>query len=307
MNLKATKNLITKVLLTLGSVMVLASCAVEPALMVNKEPKQTASVWKVTNGENVTYFGGTVHILKEENFPLPAQYDKAYSASDKLVFETNIDGAESPAFQQQIMSKIMLTDGTTLQTRLNEETYARLKEYFDSRGMPIANFHPLKPSMVGLTVTIMEYQANGLTQEGVDKFYSDKAKADGKEIEWFESLEQQLDFIVNMGGDDENGLINYTLDEIANLPTLIEDMLGTWKSGDLAQMDEKLVKPMAEGFPQVYKDLIIDRNDAWMPKVIEMLNDKPTEFVLVGAAHLAGKDSVFAKLEAKGYKVEKLK
>jgi len=31
---------------------------------------------------------------------------------------------------------------------------------------------------------------------------------------------------------------------------------------------------------------------------MQMLNDKPTEFVLVGAA-TSGKDSVFAKLEAK--------
>jgi uncharacterized protein YbaP (TraB family) len=51
-------------------------------LLATSLTTQAASVWKVTNGENVTYFGGTVHILKEENFPLPAEYDKAYAASD---------------------------------------------------------------------------------------------------------------------------------------------------------------------------------------------------------------------------------
>ncbi|MFT7259602.1 MAG: hypothetical protein ACI9MS_001464, partial [Glaciecola sp.] len=52
--------------------------------------------------------------------------------------------------------------------------------------------------------------------------------------------------------------------------------------------------------------LIIQRNNNWMPKIMAMLKDKPTELVLVGAAHLAGKDSLFAKLEAKGYKIEKV-
>ncbi|MBF7071825.1 TraB/GumN family protein [Glaciecola sp. MH2013] len=276
------------------------------ALSMSSLSAQAASVWKVTNGKNVTYFGGTVHILKPENFPLPAEFDKAYAASDKLVFETDIEGLESPAFQQRMVSQVMLNDGTTLQTRLNDETYARLKAYMDERGMPITNFHPLKPSMVALTVTVMEYQANGLTQEGVDKFYAVKAKEDGKAIEWFESTDQQLNFIVNMGGDDENALINYTLDEVKNLPSMIDTMLSTWKSGDLTGMDESMVAPMAADFPQVHKDLLVDRNNNWMPKVVEMLNDAPTEFVLVGAAHLAGKDSVFAMLEAKGYKVEKL-
>lgn len=40
MNVNTTKNLITKTLLTLGTVMALAACAVEPALMVNTESKQ---------------------------------------------------------------------------------------------------------------------------------------------------------------------------------------------------------------------------------------------------------------------------
>jgi hypothetical protein len=40
MNVKTTKNLITKTLLTLGTVLALTACAVEPALMVNTEAKQ---------------------------------------------------------------------------------------------------------------------------------------------------------------------------------------------------------------------------------------------------------------------------
>lgn len=40
MNVKITKNLITKGILTLGAVLTLAACAVEPALMVNTESKQ---------------------------------------------------------------------------------------------------------------------------------------------------------------------------------------------------------------------------------------------------------------------------
>jgi hypothetical protein len=37
-----------------------------------------------------------------------------------------------------------------------------------------------------------------------------------------------------------------------------------------------------------------------------MLNDKEVEFILVGAMHLAGPDSVLNKLTEQGYKVEKL-
>ena len=277
------------------------------ALLTASVSAHAASVWKVTNGENTVYFGGTVHILKAENFPLPAEYDKAYAASDKLVFESDIEGMQTPAFQQKMMSKVVLTDGTTLQTRLDKDTYAALKTYLDLKGLPIVNFYSLKPSMVALTITMFEYRANGLDQDGVDETFATKAKADKKPVEWFESVDDQLAFIANLGGDDDNAIINYTLDELENLPVLIDDMLASWKEGDLTKLNKTIIEEMAASSPQMYNDLIVKRNNNWMPKIIDMLDDKPTEFVLVGAAHLAGKDSVFAKLEAKGYRIEKVK
>ncbi len=277
------------------------------ALLITSISAQAASVWKVTNGENTVFFGGTIHILKANNLPLPSEFDKAYAASDILVFETDIEGAENEEFQQKMMSKVILTDGTTLQTRLSEETYASLKTYLDAKGLPIINLHPLKPSMVALTITMLEFQANGFTQDGVDKIFAKKARQDGKQIDWFESIDEQLDFIANMGGDDDDGMIKYTLEEIESLPTMIDDMLSSWLAGDLEKLNETLVQEMANDFPEMYQEMLVKRNDNWMPKIIELLNDKPTEFVLVGTAHLAGKDSVFAKLEAKGFKIEKLK
>lgn len=276
------------------------------ALLATSLSAQAASVWKVTNGENTVYFGGTIHVLKAENLPLPAEFDKAYAASEKLVFETDIKGSESTEFQQKIMSKVMLSDGTTLQTRLSEATYALLKAHLDARGIPIASLHPLKPSMVAITITFMEFQKIGFTQEGVDKIFANKARADGKKIEWLESLDKQIEYLTNMGGDDEDGMIKYTLEEIESLPALVDEMLSSWLKGDLDQLNETMIEELAMQYPDIYADLIVERNNNWMPKIIEMLNDKPTEFVLVGAGHLAGKDSVFAKLEAKGFKIEKV-
>jgi uncharacterized protein YbaP (TraB family) len=268
---------------------------------------QAASVWKVSDGKNTMYFGGTVHILKSEHLPLPIEYEKAYEASDKLVFETDIEGLQDAGFQQKLMAKMVLSDGSSLQTRLDEQTYSALKTYMDAQGLPIERFHTLKPSLVALTITVLEYQKNGFDQEGVDRIFATKAKADKKGIEWLESVDEQIDFIVNLGGDDENAMISYTIDELDTLPKLLDDMLLAWRQGNRSKLDEILIKEMRTNSPKMYQDLIVKRNRNWMPKILAMLKDKPTEFVLVGAGHFAGKDSVFAMLEAQGYKVEKVK
>ena len=53
----------------------------------------------------------------------------------------------------------------------------------------------------------------------------------------------------------------------------------------------------------MYKSLIADRNDAWLPKIEAMLKTREVEFVLVGALHLAGDDGLLSQLATRGYKV----
>lgn len=46
------------------------------------------------------YVGGTIHILRQSDFPLPAEFEKAYSLSNMLVFESDMGKANDPSTQQ---------------------------------------------------------------------------------------------------------------------------------------------------------------------------------------------------------------
>jgi hypothetical protein len=56
----------------------------------------------------------------------------------------------------------------------------------------------------------------------------------------------------------------------------------------------------------VYKKIVLDRNRSWIPRIDAMLQGKDDALVVVGAAHLVGKDGVVEMLKAKGYAVEQL-
>ncbi|MDR0639460.1 MAG: TraB/GumN family protein [Spirochaetaceae bacterium] len=49
------------------------------------------SVWKISNGDNVLYLGGTIHLLRESDYPLPQAFEAAFEQSDILVFEASVD------------------------------------------------------------------------------------------------------------------------------------------------------------------------------------------------------------------------
>lgn len=267
---------------------------------------QAASVWKVSSDKHTLYIGGTIHILSPEDYPLPREYDIAYKAADKVVFETDMIAANSLEFQQKMMAKLVYSDGTTIDKVLKAETYAALKQHMEERNVPIAAMATLKPSLIAITLSIIELQALGFTSEGVDQFYANKSQADGKPQSWFETPDEQIDFIVNLGKEDESGMIDYAIKDIKKLPEIINAMRDSWREGDMQAMADVSIDDFKADYPQIYQDLLVERNNNWLPKIEGMLHDQAVELILVGGLHLAGPDSVLAKLAAKGYKIEKL-
>jgi len=267
---------------------------------------QAASVWKVTNDQHSLYIGGTIHVLTPEDYPLAKEYNLAYQAADKVIFETDMEAVSSPEFGQKMMSQMMYSDGTTINKVLKPETYQALAVHLSSRQIPMQAFASHKPSLLAVSLTFIELQAMGYTSEGVDMFFANMAKADGKQQGWLETPDEQLSFIAKMGDDDPNAMIEYTLKDIIKMPEMFGKLHSTWLAGDMQGMADVGITPFKADYPAIYQDLLVTRNNNWLPKIVKMLNDQPIELILVGALHLAGPDSVLTKLKAKGYKIEKL-
>ena len=267
---------------------------------------QAASVWKVSSAKHSVYIGGTIHILSPDDYPLPAQYDKAFEAADKLVFETDIAAVNSIDFQQKLMAQMVYADGTTVDKVLTPQVYAALKQHLAERNVPIEALAQLKPSLIALTLSVMELQAMGFTSEGVDQFYANKATSVGKTQTWLETPEEQLAFLVNLGKDDESAMIDYAIKDVAQMPEMINKLRSSWLAGDMQAMADATIDDFKANYPQIYQDLLVSRNKLWMPQIKQMLNDDEVEFILVGALHLAGPDSVLTQLAQQGYTIEKL-
>jgi uncharacterized protein YbaP (TraB family) len=267
---------------------------------------QAASVWKVSNNQHSLYIGGTIHVLTPKDYPLAKEYDLAYEASDKVIFETDMEAISSPEFAQKMMSQMMYSDGTTINKVLQPDIYKALAVHLSSRDIPMQAFASHKPNLIAISLTFLELQTMGYTSEGVDLFFAKKAKTQGKEQGWLETPDEQLAFITTMGDDDPNAMIEYTLKDIKNMPEMFGKLHSNWLAGDMQGMENVGITPFKADYPAIYKDLLVTRNNNWLPKIVNMLNDQPIEFILVGALHLSGPDSVLAHLEAKGYKIEKL-
>lgn len=263
-------------------------------------------VWKVEKNGAHIFIGGTVHLLTPADYPLPEAFDTAYQQSDKVIFEANIDDMATPEFQTSMMQMLSYPDDQNLKLELSEETYLALSRYCTNHNIAIEGLMPFKPGLVSMILSITELQRLGFTGEGVDAFYNQKAQQDNKLIGALETVGQQLNFIADMGKGQEDNLIIYTLGEMKKLPQVMESMMVAWRNGDLNQLDIVGSNSMRKAFPSIHDELIVDRNNTWMPKIEAMFDTSNVEFILVGSLHLSGKNGLINQLKTRGYTIEML-
>jgi len=265
-----------------------------------------SSVYEVEGEGTNLYIGGSTHILREQDYPLPKEFDLAFDNSEILVLETDITKFEDPAIAQKMLGMTMYQDDRTLNSVLSEEVYEKLETACATYGIPLASMGKLKPSMVIMTLTVMELQKLGVASEGVDKYYLNKAIKKQKSLVYLETIEEQMSLIAGMGEGNEDEFVQHSLKDLKENSEIFEELIDTWKDGTAKPM-LKQIKEFKADFPELYKSFLVDRNNNWIPQLEDYLKTDEVEFVVVGALHLYGSDGVLQQMKDKGYKVKQLK
>ncbi len=265
-----------------------------------------SSVWKVTHQDQYLYLGGTVHLLAKDDYPLPKQFDTAYQYSAKLILETDTSKMQQPDIQQAMMQKAMYPEGVTIQSKISPHTYQALKTHCLSRGIDLEQLAQFKPGLLSVILTMTELKKLNISSMGVDDHFSHKAKKQTRTMGYLENLEDQLSLIANMGKGQEDAFIQYTLEEITQLESMFNELKSSWRLGDIETLTKIAIKPFKKDFPILYNELLVKRNNNWLPQIKDMLKTKEVELVLVGALHMAGEDGLIQQLRQSGFQVEQL-
>jgi uncharacterized protein len=250
------------------------------------------------------YLGGTIHFLRSSDFPLPREFDKAYSDSDYVVFETDLSPTQSQKLHKLLMSKMFLPIGQNIVQKLSPMTYKALNSYLDSQGLNKEIYDRLEPWAVMLTLTQLKLSQIGIDQSGVDSYYSKRAFIDQMPQRYLESIEEQSTIITEIGEGEEDSMILQTLEDMNELDTIMRWMVQDWREGQTERLERELLLEMEQKSPKTYHRILVQRNNVWMPKLMKMIREEKRGFVLVGAMHLIGDDGLLELFRKAGYKVE---
>jgi uncharacterized protein YbaP (TraB family) len=264
------------------------------------------ALWAIKDKDSTIYLFGTVHVLKPTTQWRSPRIAKAFQDADDVVME--IEQPEDAATTRALMLKYGVDPAAPLSTKLKPESYAKLQAAAQGMGFPPQALEPMRPWLAALTVSLTPLLRAGYDPEsGVEKLLSAQAKAAGKPISAFETMEQQVRFFADMTPVQETQLLESTLDEIDDGPAKIDALVAAWAAGDQAELKRQMVDEMQSDYPDVYKLLLVDRNKDWARQLKTKLAGSGVSFVAVGAGHLAGPDSLQVQLKALGIKAKPAK
>ena len=270
------------------------------------EPGHPVTLWKVAGASNSVFLLGSIHLLRSQDYPLPTAFDAAYDEAEVLIMEVDMDDMDPIAAQTAFTTYGVLHDDTTLRDLMGNDLYAQATIAADALDIPLKMLSKTEPWYAAMTIEIMMLSRIGFNPAlGIEMHMMSKATRDGKTIDGFETVEEQIQFLDSMSLQAQRDMLLSTLAESAKLSEMMDYLIDAWHHGDIASLETSMLDEIAR-HEELNKILVTDRNLRWVEQIKGLLDDDDDYLIIVGALHLIGPSGVPRQLESIGYDVQQL-
>lgn len=274
----------------------------------------TPLLYKATDGKGaVLYLFGSIHIGDKRTQSMPDYIMDAYNASSYICVEADIVAYEKDLNEQiKDLQKMRCETGKTIKDYLGKELYEDTRKMLQSRKLYNAAYDMYLPA---LWTSLVDEAIRSYTElesdYGVDRYFINKASADGKGIKEIESVDFQNDLMLGFSAELYRLMIADSVYYPEESVNSLNAMYEIWLGGDEAEIEEMLrldytglsdeERIMCEDYN---KKMLTDRNVGMADKAEQYLAEGGTGFFVVGAAHIVGEGAIVELLRDRGCTVE---
>ena len=262
------------------------------------------ALWVAKSADTTVYLFGTVHLLPNDTAWRYPALEQALADSQTLYIEITDDDQANMA---SLVLQYGLDPAHPLSGMLDQTERRQLKNAADQAGIPggMQALDMMRPWLAALTLTAAPLLKAGLDpQHGVDKQLKAQMLAAGKPVLGLETAGQQIRLLADMPQTMQLDFLRSTLHDIDKGPAELNELIDAWKTGDTDRIARIEDEDLRQQSPALYQRLLVHRNQAWAAKIGDLLHHQHGSiFIAVGAAHLAGPDSVQAQLQKLGINV----
>jgi uncharacterized protein len=261
-------------------------------------------LWALHGKHNTVYVLGSIHTLRSTDYPLAPAVLDAYRDSKSLIMEINLDEIDSAQVQSEMLASAMLADGKSLRDILGPTRYAHAAQLASDIGLDLSPFDQFAPWFVAEAISQLQLTQLGFDpSSGVEMYLLGRARGDGKSIGGLETAHDQIALFQAMPMDNQAEYLLASLEQAHDLPKEVNDMVHAWQRGDTTWFESEIKSDVGRD-PALYQSLLAGRNRKWIARIERLLDDDENHLVIVGTAHLVGRDSVIELLKKDGIGAE---
>ena len=258
------------------------------------------SLWELHGKHNTVYLLGSIHVLRPNDYPLAPVVLDAYTHAGSLLMEVNLDEINSEQVQAEMLASAILSDGKTLPDVLGKQRYERAAALAHEIGVELSKFDQFAPWFAAEAISELQLTQLGFQPEnGVEMYFMDRARSDGKSVDGLETVHDQISVFQNMSLDAQAEYLLSSLEQAHDLPKEVDSMVRAWQRGDTRWFESELQSDLGHD-SDLYQSVLVARNRKWVPKIEALLNGDKNYLVIVGTGHLAGQGSVVDLLKKDG-------
>ena len=263
-------------------------------------------LWRISKGADTLYLTGSVHVLRDSDYPLPTVMEDSFDRSAGLVEELDLGSMNLEDMTIGMYQLGSYPEGKSLKDALPPDMYAKLTVLAGKDGLDMTILDRLKPWLISMTLQNAGLAKSGYKAEsGVDMHFTAEARERQKPIIGLERPSYQIGLLAKLSDQAQQAMLLESMTEGPSSDMQMRAMVDAWKTGDDGMLEN--IQEMTLGrTPEVYQAILVTRNSNWMPKLEGLLASGKPYFVVVGALHLVGPDGLLARFKKDGYTVEQL-
>ncbi len=269
-------------------------------------------LWRLSSASATVYLAGTVHVGKEEMYPLPDAFLKAYQASDSLLMEVNQEELlRLPTAVLKFMDRMYMPEFKGALELYSDHVLEKLRVITASQDLSM--FDAVQPWVVSLFLSMKAVSNQSYTVErGVDAWLLSQAQEDNKSVRSLETAEFQIQLMIDLFPRDVQEQV-VAFEELIGkwdqTAGLLDNLLTAYRNGDVVGLESAFVAEFKQDQAAVssaYQSVVVDRNHNMATVVKQILKENGVYFFAVGAGHLVGDQSVVDILRKEGFKLTRL-
>ena len=277
----------------------------------------TPLLYKVTDNKgHCVWLFGSIHVGREDYYPLPDYVYNAFDMSDALAVEIDVKKFEKNYLAQIIsLKKLTYNDNTTIKDHLPEKTYNQAVEILKENGMYSESMESYKPVLWSNFIDNNAIKKLGAASEyGVDVHLIARANDLKKPILQIETAGQQYGMLGSFSEALQVLMLQSSVNSYGQPEKVkadLDEMMDMWYKGDETEFTSYLARDskndnevVAALMEEYNKAMFTDRNKKMTDYAVRQLRKGKKVFICVGAAHVIGDDGMVKRLRDLGYKVE---